>query len=332
VNNTEPRAAWPGEIWWSTDRGTTGALKGIARQDCPVEDRNITRLRDLMAVGATYPEARRAVARMDRLAPGAYADTSGLPVEAVHVLRLAAQLDRTDGLVASHASAAVLWQLPVRNQDLTTVHLSPVSDRRGKPKAGPGYHVHTLAVGPTDMGIVRGLPTTDPLRTVLDCARLMDADWGVAIADASLHRGLVGTEDLVAAAKGARRTHGSARARSLPSHCSAAAESPGESLLRLRLLRMGLTPREQVSMPWVEGSPRVDFLVGSLVIEFDGRAKYEIEGDAARAHWAEKRRHDRLVEAGYEVIHVVWAELWDERALSARVTRALGRSRLRAAP
>jgi hypothetical protein len=40
---------------------------------------------------------------------------------------------------------------------------------------------------------------------------------------------------------------------------------------------------------------------------------------------------DRLVEAGYEVIHVVWAELWTEPALRSRIDRALQRSRLRAA-
>lgn len=296
-----------------------------------MEFRDVTRLRDLRATGATYPEAHRVVAGLGRLAPGAYADTSGLHAEAVHLLQLAAQLGRIHGVVASHASAAVLWRLPVRHADLTTVHLSPVPDRRGKPKSGSGHHIHTQEVGPRETRVVRGLPTTDPLRTVLDCARMMDADWAVAIADASLHRGLVGIDELVDAARGVRRTHGAARARSLPSHCSAAAESPGESLLRLRLLRMGLAPEEQVSMPWVEGSPRVDFLVGNLVIEFDGRSKYELDGDPARAHWEEKRRHDRLVEAGYEVIHVVWAELWDEPALRARIHRALQRSRLRSA-
>ena len=309
----------------------TGTGRAVAGQNCAVENRDITHLRDLRAAGASYPEAHRAVTGLQRLATGAYADSSGLKAEAVHVLQLAARLGRIDGVVASHASAAVLWGLPVRNSDLTTVHLSPVADRRGKPKAGTGHHIHTCEVGPTDIRIVSGLATTDALRTVLDCARVMDLDWGVVIADASLHRGLVGIDELVTAARGVRRTHGAARARSLPSRCSRAAESPGESLLRLRLLRMDLVPEEQVPMPWVEGNPRVDFLIGRLVIEFDGRSKYELDGDPARAHWEEKRRHDRLLEAGYEVIHVVWAELWDEAALRARINRALRRSRLRSA-
>lgn len=324
-----------GGEWLSTDPAISGSLVRIAGQDCGVNssgfDRGITHLRDLRAMGASYPEAHRVVSGLQRLAPGAYANTAGLTAEAGHALRLAATLGRIDDVVASHASAAVLWGLPVRDSDLGTVHLSPESGRRGKPKSGSGHHVHTLEVGPNEIQVVKGLATTDPLRTVLDCARLMDADWGVAIADASLHRGLVNVEELKNAARTQRRTHGAARARTLPSHVSPAAESPGESLLRLRLVRMGLRPQEQVSMPWVEGNPRVDFLVGTLVIEFDGRSKYELDGRPASAHWEEKRRHDRLVEAGYEVLHIVWADLWDEPALRARITRALQRSRQRSA-
>ena len=59
------------------------------------------------------------------------------------------------------------------------------------------------------------------------------------------------------------------------------------------------------------------------MIEFDGESKYEIGGDPARAHWLDKQRHDRIVEAGYVVIHVTWAQLWDEPSLRVRVDRAV---------
>jgi very-short-patch-repair endonuclease len=175
---------------------------------------------------------------------------------------------------------------------------------------------------------VNGLPVTMPLLTTLDCARWLRPDWGVVIADAALHRGLIDQQSLAEAAQRVRRLKGEARARALPKMSSALAESPGESLLRLRLLRMGLEVTEQYSMPWVEGEPRVDFLVaGRLVVEFDGQGKYSLKGDPARAHWEEKLRHDRIVEAGNAMIHVVWAELWDEPALRRRVNRALARTR-----
>jgi hypothetical protein len=70
----------------------------------------------------------------------------------------------------------------------------------------------------------------------------------------------------------------------------------------------------------------VDFLVeGTLVVEFDGRSKYRIDGDPESAHWAEKLRHDRIVEYGYPVLRAIWPDLWDQPRLRARVERALGR-------
>jgi hypothetical protein len=51
-----------------------------------------------------------------------------------------------------------------------------------------------------------------------------------------------------------------------------------------------------------------------------------MHGDRVRAHWLEKRRHDRIVEAGHEVIHVTWAELRDEVTLRLRITRAMQRA------
>ena len=90
---------------------------------------------------------------------------------------------------------------------------------------------------------------------------------------------VVDHDALAEAARRSRRLKGAERARALPPMCSALAESPGESLLRLRLLRMGLEVTEQYSMPWVEGEPRVDFLVdGRLVVEFDGRGEVRTRG------------------------------------------------------
>jgi very-short-patch-repair endonuclease len=295
---------------------------------CDVTEPSITRVSELLRGGSTRQEARREVARLRLLARGAYADTAGLSVEDLHILRARALVGRVGGVIASHVSAAAAWELPLQDSHLERVHLSPHSDRRGNPKAGPGYHLHTRGLAPTDVVVLNGLPVTSPLLTTLDCARWLQPDWGVVIADAALHRGLFDHDTFALAALGVRRLKGAERARALPALSSALAESPGESLLRLRLRRMGLKVTEQYSMPWVEGEPRVDFLVeGRLVVEFDGQGKYSLRGDPARAHWEEKLRHDRIVEAGNTMIHVVWADLWDEPALRRRVNRALTRAR-----
>jgi len=264
------------------------------------------------------------------VAAGTYADTSQCSPDEQHRIRSRAQLGRLKDVVASHTTAAVLWELPVRRARLSTVHLSPTTERVGKPKCGPRYHVHDRCVPAEEATDLDGIAATNPVRTLLDCARLLDGDfdWAVAAADAALHRGLLAAGELAKAAAAVHTLRGAARARALPSLCSPLAESPGESLLRLRLRRMGLELMDQRSIACVEGSPRVDFLVeGCLVVEFDGQGKYELDGNPALAHWQEKLRHDRIVEAGYGMLHVTWAQLWDEGSLSRRVHSALRRAR-----
>ena len=276
--------------------------------------------RDLELRGLPPRAIRDVLGGLTRIAPGSYAETHGLTAEQVHQLRTEAVLGRVTRVVASHVSAATIWALPLLDVHLNTVHVSPSSQRVGRPKSGTGYRMHSLPVPADRIRDVRGVDVTEPLLTVLDCARLLDPDWGVAIADAALRADLITAADLRMAASQMPRQPGVGRARNLHLQASRLAESPGESLLRLRLARMGLDVREQV---WI-GRARVDFLVGDrIVVEFDGRTKYTLHGDPASAHWEEKRRHDALVESGYLVIHVAWADLWDERALSRRIQAAL---------
>lgn len=286
----------------------------------------ITCLSDLRARGMSAAEQRRLVAGLERLAPGAYAPTEGLDPVAVHLARASAVLGRVSGVVASHTTAAALWGLPLRAQHLGSVHVSRVEGRRGGAKPGRVHHVHSREVAECDTDQQAGMLCTSPVLTVLDCARLVDEDWAVAIADSALHTGILTQHTLADRAARVLNCTGAGRARVLPTLTSALAESPGESLLRRRLNRMGLTPREQVEI----GGDRVDFLIGDrLVVEFDGRGKYQLRGDPAAAHWAEKQRNDRLVESGYEVLHVTWADLWDEAALAHRIVRSLRRAQAR---
>jgi very-short-patch-repair endonuclease len=291
--------------------------------------RQLVRRSDLVATGATEPEIRRAVDGLQRIAAGTYADLRGLSGRERHLLRTRAVLGRVTNVVASHVSAAVLWDLPLPGERLGTVHVSRVPPRTARPTSTSRYRMHSPLVSDDETTTLHGLRATGAVRTVTDCVRLLDPDWGVAIADAALHRGLVTGEALSDAARGIGRLKGSRRVRLLPGRVSALAESPAESLLRLRLIRLGYRPREQVSLPSVPGSPRVDFLVDpSVVVEFDGRGKYSIGGDPERAHWEDKQRHDRLVDAGFEVVHVTWDQLADELALQVRIERALRRARV----
>lgn len=260
------------------------------------------------------------------MAARAYAPTTGLAAEQIHLLRARAVLGRLPHTVASHLTAAALWQLPVQGSHLEVVQISPTADRRGRPKSAPGYRMHSRAIPGDRRAEHEGIPVTDPLLTVLDSARVLDPDWGVVMADAALRKGLIDLTGLASGASLVARLRGSARARRLPDVVNSSAESPGESLLRLRLQRMGLDPVPQV----VIGAYRVDFLIEDcLVVEFDGRSKYEVDADPELAHWKAKVRHDELTETGREVLHVTWGDLWHEPVLGSRVRQALGRARSR---
>ena len=69
-----------------------------------------------------------------------------------------------------------------------------------------------------------------------------------------------------------------------------------------------------------EGSiGRVDFLVGDrVVVEFDGAIKYD-GLDGKRALMEEKRREERLRDAGFRVVRVTWADLTRPEVLVARI-------------
>ena len=111
-----------------------------------------------------------------------------------------------------------------------------------------------------------------------------------------------------------------------------ASESVGETRTRVMLADLGFSVRSQQTLRRGRAFvARVDLLVDDLVaVEFDGLVKYEgKDGRAALA--AEKARESAIVDLGYEVVRIVWADLVDPAGVARRVraarTRALNRRR-----
>ena len=106
-----------------------------------------------------------------------------------------------------------------------------------------------------------------------------------------------------------------------------ASESVGETRTRLLLRDLGFDVESQRVL--VDGRRfvgRVDFLVeGIVVVEFDGLVKYAgQEGRSALA--AEKARESAIVDLGYEVVRLVWADLANPAEVARRVRLALARA------
>lgn len=141
---------------------------------------------------------------------------------------------------------------------------------------------------PRDVTEVCGVRVTTMLRTACDLGRQRNRDRGISGLDAMLRLGVSRREVLleVPRFKGMRWvTH----LRELALLADGRAESPGESVLRLRWIDLGLpTPRPQVPVALPGG--RIVFLdVGNEELKFAG----EYNGEEWHSS-GEQREHDRI--------------------------------------
>ncbi|TAM90649.1 MAG: DUF559 domain-containing protein [Jatrophihabitans sp.] len=153
-----------------------------------------------------------------------------------------------------------------------------------------------------------GTAVTTVARTVVDCAR-HDRRDGLMVADAALRDAIVTAAEIDKSLERATGWPFVRRARSVLALADGRAESPLESLTRLRIAESGLpVPDLQVWIrdPWTGRRYRVDGLWAEqrLVLEVDGRDKYvgqELQREAEREH--------ALRRLGYRVIRVMWNDV-----------------------
>lgn len=238
------------------------------------------------------------------------------------IAALAAQL--TTPMWFSHESAALVWDLAVVNLSPQT-HLTQLYPQNGE--TDREVIRHCAALPEVDRTVHRALPVTGIERAVLDCAMTLPVDRGLVIADSALHRG-VDPGDLADRLRRFAGHRGVRRARTVLALGDGRAESPGETLVRLAVLRSGLPePELQIGVATQSGTFWLDlgWSRWKLAIEFDGFVKYSSPygGTAADAVFAEKRRQDALEDAGWKIIRVTWADLRDPLALAARIRRHL---------
>ncbi|MFL6238567.1 MAG: type IV toxin-antitoxin system AbiEi family antitoxin domain-containing protein [Actinomycetes bacterium] len=192
------------------------------------------------------------------------------------------------------------------------------------------YLIRAADIPVEDVTWVVGVAVTTPARTVIDCARHGGVEAGVVVADSALHRAAVGLVDLAAMlVKGRTWTHIPYAVEAVAS-ADARAESPLESISRLRLPRPGVpVPRvQELIVVGLGECYRVDFYWPQFrtIGEADGMVKY----DTVAALQTEKRRELALHDAGFEVVRWTWREIWDRpEAVAERVRRTFARATTR---
>lgn len=213
--------------------------------------------RDLLAL-TTRRRLRTALehGRMVRLTRDSYA----LPT-AQAALRAAG---RVSG-VASHLSAAAFYGWRILEQPGVPQVIVP---RDRKVRSSQGSRVRYRDLAPEE---VRRPGVTEPLRTVLDCARDLYWDAALAVADSALRSGMVDAARLVEAA-GSLRGPGSAQARRVARFADARADGPFESALRaicLDVEGLEVEPQKEVQLRGLTIHPDLVCEEPRLIIEAD---------------------------------------------------------------
>ncbi|WP_404373934.1 hypothetical protein [Kytococcus sedentarius] len=247
---------------------------------------------------------------------------------AAEVPRILAHLLRRPAFHAAQDSALALHGLPLLGS--AGVRLAgPTSWTRHR--AGATLHpAGSVPVGVVPAGYSTAWPASSVAQAVADLARRPGVSLEEALVplDAALHRDLVSPEQVLASAPSGVR--GVGRLRQVVRWADAGAESPGETLTRMALVRAGFTVRSQVWFRLTSGDVRVDLYLPQegVVVEFDGAVKYDgVDGRSALVR--EKVREDGLRALGHGIVRVVWRDVRRPDAVAELRRRVESASRRR---
>lgn len=190
------------------------------------------------------------------------------------------------------------------------VHLRRSRRLRGR-RVAAGLAACDLTRGrsPQTVDAVDGV--LDALAAAADC---LTSDMLTVVIDSALHLGLTTVEELeemwAYAPRAVRRALAAA---------DGVAESGTETLVRLRLLRLGLAIEPQVRV----GRRRVDFLLGRcLVIEVDSKA-WHLDPEA---YERDRERDRQLAALGYHVIRLTYRQVMEDwPSVEADILAIVGR-------
>jgi predicted transcriptional regulator of viral defense system len=232
-----------------------------------------------------------------------------------HALDVVAVTDtRTGKGVASHHSAARLLRLNLLNTPSPgTVTLTVPPGTRVSYYARTGVICHMAELPGEHVTRLYGIPATTAARTVVDIARTAGFMEGVVVTDSALYERHTSKTELRRVLLRCDRWPGISRARRVVDFANGLAESALESCARVVFHEQGLpAPELQVHISGRDRTviARVDFFWRryGVIAESDGLLKY----DGGEKAIAELKRDRLLREAGYEVIHFTWQELFSD--------------------
>ena len=281
----------------------------------PALDRSLAR-----TAGVTDVQLRQS--RLARITHGWYMAADGA---ADLVTRCAALREvLPDDAVFSDSTAALLYGLPVWRLAAAAdapahVTLTPraVVPRRRE------LVVHQRALSADQIQTIHDLRVTTPARLYLDLAMSLPKEELAVVGDALLNRGLVAVAALDAELAGAKRRRGLRLARTVLPLLDGRAQSPPETVVRLRLTDAGLPPEPQCPVldayGLAVGHTDLGYREARVALEYEGRQHAEGE-----QFDYDIDRYSRFAAAGWLVIRCGRRHLVDgSTELIARVRAAL---------
>lgn len=208
--------------------------------------------------------------------------------------------------VISHHSAALIHGLPIlESYPWRPALLVP---RAAAQRGHRDRTVEILAVTLADDHVERRgtWSVTTVARTICDLGVDSTEDAALVLLDAGLARGLMSVGELDATIESFAGRVGHQRLRDLARRADPGAESPPETIARLRLAECGLRPKPQIWAYDADGPIGAgDLWVQDFwcYVEIDGDVKY-VQSRSATPLLDEKLRQERLESAGFGVARI----------------------------
>ncbi|GGM43339.1 hypothetical protein GCM10011608_30040 [Micromonospora sonchi] len=190
------------------------------------------------------------------------------------------------------------------------IHLSvPSCAAKSNRRDHPQVTLHQLVIDPRHLVQVNGVPATGPVRTVADLILRLDRYSAVCLLDSGLNQRLVVADDLSEIQRLIRGRRGAVAARNHLAEADGRAQSPLETRTRLCCVD-GKVPPDVLQL---EVRDHDGYLLGvgdlgwrrhRIVAEADGRDVHSTPD----AVFADRRRQNRMLNAGWTVLRFTWAD------------------------
>ncbi len=175
-----------------------------------------------------------------------------------------------DDAFASHLSAAKVLRLPIPDHPFAHVTVGKHEDRRFRPRVKPHVTKRMRRVI-----VVRGIRTTDPIATFIDCAGTLSLVERVILGDALVRKYDITSEQLLKACRESSDYY-AGLATAAAEYVRDGVDSPMETRLRMLIVLAGLPePTVNFMLFRDDGTWRRRFDLSypgiKLIIEYDGR-------------------------------------------------------------